>query len=101
MILRINSDHFLSSINQLIVVLETCCIFFEVRTEFFHIIYMSFRFERIKLEDNLNLNLLFCSISDVLIQVYFDENFLRFTYIVQLTIRPVLRFQNKAAWISG
>jgi hypothetical protein len=34
MILRTNSDYSLSSINQLIVVMETCWIFFEVRTEF-------------------------------------------------------------------
>jgi hypothetical protein len=39
LILRVNSDYFLNnSINQLIFVMETRCVFFEVRTEFLGIV---------------------------------------------------------------
>jgi hypothetical protein len=46
MILRVNSDYFLNSINQVIFVAETRCVFFEVRTESSDIIQMSFGFIR-------------------------------------------------------
>jgi hypothetical protein len=38
MILTVNNDYFLNSVNQLIFVMVKWCIFFAVRTEFLNII---------------------------------------------------------------
>jgi hypothetical protein len=42
MILRVKSDYFAKRISQLIFVMDTCCVFFEVRTECLNIIWMGF-----------------------------------------------------------
>jgi hypothetical protein len=48
MILTINSDYFLNSVNQLIFVMVKCGVFFAVRTEFLNVILMNFVFQRVK-----------------------------------------------------
>jgi hypothetical protein len=45
MIVTVNRDITQKNINQLIVVVVKCCVFFEVRAEFLNIIYMSFGFK--------------------------------------------------------
>jgi hypothetical protein len=59
MILGVNRDHFLNSFKKLILVMETCCALFEVRTEF-----LSMLFKYSALLSNLNaLRLLFSRMS--------------------------------------
>jgi hypothetical protein len=52
MILRMKSDHIPNSINRLIIMMETCCVFFEVGTQFLNIILMSFVLQRVKQHSN-------------------------------------------------
>jgi hypothetical protein len=47
MILRVNNDSLLNSVNQPIFVMVKCCVFFAVRAEFLTIIYTSFSFKRL------------------------------------------------------
>jgi hypothetical protein len=45
MVLSGNRDISLNSVNELIFVVENCCIFFEIRAEFLNIIQTSFGFK--------------------------------------------------------
>jgi hypothetical protein len=50
MILSINRDYFLNSVNKLIVVMVKCGVLFEVRTEFLKYYLDELRFQRVKLK---------------------------------------------------
>jgi hypothetical protein len=52
---------FLYNINQMIFVMQTRCVFYEVGTEFFNIFYMSFVLQKVKtITEPVTVNLNIC-----------------------------------------